>query len=160
MRILSFIIFAICWFPSVASAFWNIQISDEDVFGNVNVEITSFGGKARPYFMVCGSNGPPFFAFLIKGQVAASDYEPAKFLFLRADGSLIEADAELGPWNDTYSAVRVFTPHSLRIFASELISATNPIQVGVQAGTLRLADSVSSNGSTEAGRAFLKHCLE
>lgn len=148
--------------PTAAPAFWDVQRSEEDVFGNVNVTATSYGDNGTIIRFECGSRAPPFVAFLIRDDSGDVPEIPAVFLMRDAEGTRHEAPAELSGWNDRYVAVRVTDPEMLRRLAELMVVAKRAIPVGIEVPLLglRLSDTFSPRGSTAAGRTVLAHCLD
>ena len=63
----------ICAFSSSAHAFWDVQKSEKDVFGNVNVTATSYGDNGNTIRFECGSSSVPYFVFLIRNSSKVID---------------------------------------------------------------------------------------
>ncbi|MGB7432039.1 MAG: hypothetical protein WA921_06180 [Ahrensia sp.] len=145
---------------SPSFAFWDVQNSGEDVFGNVNVTVSSIGDNSSLLRFECGSTDRPFFAFLILDSSGSIPEVPAKFIHQDEDGDRQEANAILRPWNDKFVAVQVYDPDMIERVANHMVNARRSISVGVSVpGTdFRKADTFSSRGSTAAGKVVLEHC--
>lgn len=146
---------------SSAQAYWDVQNSGEDVFGNVNVTVTSSGDNGNLMRFECGSSSDPFLAFLLRDSAGEIPEIPATFVHLDQDGQKHEADAILGPWNETYVAVKVIDTAALTILAEHMKVASNSISVGITIPfmDLQVADTFSSRGSTNAGQTVMQNCF-
>ncbi len=146
---------------SNAFAFWDVQNSGEDVFGNVNVTASSIGDNGNLIRFECGSSSEPFFAFLIRDSSGSVPDIPAEFLHVDKAGERHTVSALLTSWNENYVAVKVIDKSALRRLADHMIITSRSIPVGIIIPTLdiRMSDTFSPQGSTAAGRAILQHCL-
>jgi len=68
-----------------AAAFWDIQASGEDVFGNVNVTVSGMGDNGNIVRFECGSQSELRLAYLIRDTSGQIPDWPA--LFVHQDGS-------------------------------------------------------------------------
>lgn len=152
---------AMCLTTGQAFAFWDVQNSGEDVFGNVNVTATSVGDNGTLLRFECGSSSEPFIAFLIRDSSNDFPEIPAQFLHVDDAGDRQTTDASLTPWNDQYVAVRVKDKSMLKRVADHMIVASKSIAIGITVpnSEIRVADTFSPRGSTAAGKVLLKHCL-
>lgn len=144
-----------------ASAFWDVQKSDKDVFGNVNVTVSSFGDNSNLLRFECGSSSEPFFVFLIRDNSGTIPDVPAVFLHVDQDGERHESEAVLQSWNEKYVAVKVTNTDAIRTLADHMIVAKKSIPVGIQVPNfdIQVADTFSPSGSTKAGNAIIDDCL-
>lgn len=145
-----------------AFAFWSVQNSGEDVFGNVNVTANSLGDNGSLIRFECGSSSEPFFVFLLRDSSGEIPDMPAKFLHRDQAGKRHSYDATLSSWNDRFVAVKVTDTAALKGVAEHMITAKSSISLGVSIPLLdlRVADTFSSRGSTAAGRTLLEYCLK
>jgi hypothetical protein len=148
-------------FANSAYAFWQVQNSGEDVFGNVNVTASSIGDNGNIIRFECGSSNEPFFVFLVRDSSGDIPEIPAQFLHVDENGDRQRSEAIMGPWNDKYVAVKVTDIAMLRGIADHMIVAKASLSVGfeIPAADFREADTFSSRGSTAAGKTILEHCL-
>lgn len=148
-------------FPTAALAYWQVQSSDEDVFGNVNVTATSVGDNGSIVRFECGSGKEPFVALLLRSGEGDIPETPAYFLVKTEAEGIVKVDASLGPWNDTYVAIKTSDAAFLRSLANAMISAKKSIAIGgeVPLIELKISDTFSSRGSTAAGETVLRSCL-
>lgn len=147
---------------SPASAYWDVQKSDQDVFGKINVTVSSVGDNGTLIRFECGSSSSPFFVFLIRDSSGEIPEIPATFVYMDKVGERHETDAKLVSWNDKFVAVKVTELSALREVAEHMKVAKKSISVGVSIPLLsvQMADTFSSRGSTKAGQAVLDDCLD
>lgn len=144
-----------------ALAFWDVQNSGKDVFGNVNVTASSIGDNGNILRFECGSSSEPFVAFLLRDSSGSIPDIPANFIHADAANNRYESDAILTSWNDKYVAVKVTDPQMLRRIAEHMVVATKSMSIGVSVpiSDFKQADTFSSRGSTAAGKVVLEHCV-
>jgi hypothetical protein len=148
-------------FSTTAHAYWDVQNSGEDVFGNVNVTASSVGDNGNLIRFECGSSSEPFFVFLVRDSSGLIPELPAEFLHIDQNGARHQSEATLGPWNENYLAVKVTDEKMLRGIVDHMVVATKSLSVGFSVSNidLRIADTFSSRGSTAAGRTLQAHCI-
>lgn len=144
-----------------ANAFWEVQSSEEDVFGNENVTAMSIGDNGNLLRFECGSSDIPFFVFLIRSGGEEVFERDAIFLHIDQNGNRQISKARLRNWNDTYAAVMVVDESAIRALAGHMIVATSGIAVGIEIPDIevRVSDTFSSYGSTRAGQTILGTCF-
>ena len=144
-----------------ALAFWDIQASGEDVFGNVNVTVSGMGDNGNIVRIECGSQSDPRLAYLIRDTSGEIPEWPAVFVHQDASNQRHETSALLTSWNENYVAVQVYDEPTLRRIAQHMLVASRPIAVGilVQDLDIRRADTFTSRGSTRAGQTILDNCF-
>lgn len=147
--------------PTAALALWDVQSSEEDVFGNINVTATSIGDNGSIVRFECGTGKDPFVALLIKDNSGDIPAIPAMLLMKAEDGSLVTAVAELSSWNEDYAAIVTSDVIFLDALAEAMLSAKKSIPIGGEVADvgLKISDTFSSSGSTAAGAAVKKGCL-
>ena len=147
--------------PTMASAYWEVQRSDKDVFGNINVTANSTGDNGGLLRFECGSSSNPMFVYLLRDSSGSIPEMPAKFIHRDANGKMHESDATLRSWNDRFVAVQVSDLAMLRSIADHMVVATKSIPIGVEVPILglQMSDTFSSRGSTAAGRTVAEFCL-
>lgn len=150
----------ICAFSSSAHAFWDVQKSEKDVFGNVNVTATSYGDNGNTIRFECGSSSVPYFVFLIRNSSKVID-RPARFLHKDQNGNLHESDATLTSWNEKFVAVKVTDVPMMRRVAEHMLVASKSIPVGISLpdSDFKISDTFSPRGSTAAAKIVVEHCL-
>ena len=84
-----------------ALAFWDIQASGEDVFGNVNVTVSGMGDNGNIVRFECGSQSEPLLAYLIRDTSGRISDWPALFVHQDSASQRHETPALLTSWNDT-----------------------------------------------------------
>ncbi|SMX44293.1 hypothetical protein [Octadecabacter ascidiaceicola] len=146
---------------TTASAFWDVQNSGEDVFGNVNVTVTSIGDNGNLMRFECGSSSEPFLAFLLRDSSGEIPEIPATFVHVDQENDRHVSGATLGSWNDQYVAVKVTDTETLVRLAEHMTVATSSISVGITIPFTdhQVADTFSSRGSTNAGQTVKEHCF-
>lgn len=161
MKIFAFALVAIFALTNSAFAFWEVQKSEVDVFGNVNVTATSIGDNGNIIRFECGSSSEPFFVFLLRDSSGEISEIPATFLHVDENGTRHESKAVIESWNDKYIAVKVTDKETLRRIAAHMLVAKKSIPVGVSVPLtdFKVADTFSPRGSTKAGRVLLDFCL-
>lgn len=144
-----------------ALAFWDVQNSGKDVFGNVNVTASSVGDNGNLLRFECGSSSEPFLVFLLRDSSGSVPDIPAKFIHADEANNRFESDATLTSWNDKYVAIKVTDPKMLRRIAEHMVVATKSMSIGVSIpiSDFKQADTFSSRGSTAAGKVVLKNCI-
>ena len=153
--------FAFSVFSAPAYAYWQVQNSEEDVFGNINVTATSIGDNGSTLRFECGSGKTPFVALLIRDNSGDFPAIPASLLMKDAGGTLVRAAAELGPWNEDYVAIKTSDTAFLGTLADAMITTSKGMPIGgeVPDAGIQVSDTFSSQGSTAAGNAVKKGCL-
>ena len=162
MKSLALAILAFLVTANGALAFWDIQASGEDVFGNVNVTVSGMGDNGNIVRFECGSQSEPRLAYLIRDTSGQIPDWPALFVHQDGASQRHETPALLTSWNDTYVAVQVTDEATLRRIAEHMLVASRPIAVGilVQDLDIRRADTFTSRGSTQAGQTILDNCFK
>ena len=147
--------------PSMASAFWDVETTPEDVFGNSTTTATSFGDNRSGLRFECETNEEPFVAFLVRDGSGDFPAIPAQFVHVDQNGDRHITDATLTPWNDTYVAVQVRDGDTIRRLAEHMKVATGDISLGVSVPSIdwQVGDTFSSSGSTHAGSTILANCF-
>lgn len=149
-------------FAKSADAFWDVSVSDKDVFGNTNVTVSTYGDNGTIVRFECGSSSEPLLAFLIRDDVGEIPSVSATFLHVDEVGGRRETQGTLKSWNDKFVAVVVTDTAMMRGIADHMLVAQKSIPVGIEVGLfdLRVSDTLSAYGSTAAGKALLEHCLK
>lgn len=147
--------------PTVASAAWDVQNSGEDVFGNVNVTVTSFGDNGTLLRFECGTGKTPMVAMLIRDSGSDVGMLLGEMILKDGGGSLVKADAMLTGWNEQYKAVVASDEAFLKALAEEMISTSKDIPIGAEVSSigLQISDTFSPSGSTAAGEAVKAGCF-
>lgn len=154
-------ILALTLLPSVAAANWDVQKSEEDVFGNINVTVSALGDNGSILRFECGSSSAPHFAYLIRDNVGAIREFEATFYHVDHNRDRSSSPATLMSWNENYVAVQVSEFTMLRRVAEHMVVASRSIPVGVEIPLLdlKMSDTFSPRGSTAAGKAILEYCV-
>jgi len=147
--------------PSIASADWDVQKSEEDVFGNVNVTVTSIGDNGTLLRFECGTGKDPLVAMLMPDSTGDIGPIPAMMIMKDASGELVKGGAVLASWNDQYAAIVTNESEFLQALAEEMISTSKNIPIGgeVPGYDIQISDTFSPRGSTAAGEAVKAGCF-
>lgn len=158
---ISLSILALSLLPSAAAANWDVQKSEEDVFGNINVTVSAYGDNGSLLRFECGSSNEPRFVYLIRDNSGDIPEFEATFYHVDQDRNRGSSPATLMSWNENYIAVKVSEFAMLRRVADHMVVASRSIPVGIEVPVLelKLSDTFSPRGSTAAGKAILEHCV-
>ncbi len=147
--------------PTIAAAAWDVQNSGEDVFGNVNVTVTSYGDNGTLLRFECGTGKEPMVAMLIRDSGSDIGMLLGQMILRDGGGNLVKADAMLTGWNEQYKAIVASDEAFLKALAEEMISTSKDIPIGAEVSSinLQISDTFSPSGSTAAGDAVKAGCF-
>lgn len=151
----------IAMLPMAAFADWDVQKSEEDMFGNINVTVSALGDNGSLLRFECGSSTEPQLVYLITDNSGNIPEFKAQFFHMDAERNREASEALLTPWNENFVAVKVSDLAMLRSVAEHMAVAARPIPIGIEVSALelRLSDTFSPRGSTAAGTVILEHCV-